>query len=234
MITARGKGKQLDRIATPAVNVALVPFAARTSTTPPPRTTTRGGTFADDIVATLQALGANQAAIDTLAGVAVTNGDYVRVNLTTANTGPGGGDNPGAGFPNGRRLKDDTIDTILTIIANGTPLGDNVDANDVPLRDAFPFVAPAPAAAATPARSTTTRGTESRRRRRRHQSHANLRSLSPVRRGAGWGGGAGLVGQAFLSASTRGVERVRGCAARQAGMPARNACPTRAKCVFSR
>jgi hypothetical protein len=142
VITAGGKGKQLDRIATPAVNVALVPFARKNEYNAATPVEGARNTFAADIVATLQALGANDAAIATLAGVAVTNGDYVRVNVTTANTGPGGGDNAGAGFPNGRRLKDDTIDTILTIIANGTALGDNVDANDVPLLDTFPFVAP--------------------------------------------------------------------------------------------
>ena len=30
-------------------------------------------------------------------------GDFVRVNTTIPNTGPGGGNNAGAGFPNGRR-----------------------------------------------------------------------------------------------------------------------------------
>jgi hypothetical protein len=92
-------------------------------------------------VATLQKFGTNQANIAALAGVAVTNGDFLRLSLTTANTGPGGGDNAGAGFPNGRRLKDDVIDIILTIVANGTPFGDNVPANDIPLLDNFPFFA---------------------------------------------------------------------------------------------
>jgi hypothetical protein len=35
----------------------------------------------------------------------------------------------------------DVIDTILTVIANGTTPGDNVKANDVPSRDQFPFLA---------------------------------------------------------------------------------------------
>jgi hypothetical protein len=142
VITGSGKGKQLDRIATPAVNVALIPYARKNEYNAAANVAGAKNVFASDIVATLTALGANPTSIATLADVAVTNGDYVRVNLTTANTGTGGGDNAGAGFPNGRRLKDDTIDTILTIIANGTPLGDNVNANDVPLRDTFPFVAP--------------------------------------------------------------------------------------------
>ena len=139
---ARGLLNPLDRSGNPAVNVALVPFARKNEYN---RASTRddaAGRFAADIVATLTALGTNQANIDTLAGVAVTNGDYERINLTTANTGTGGGNNAGAGFPNGRRPQDDVIDTLLTIINNGTTLGDSVPANDVPFRDTFPFFAP--------------------------------------------------------------------------------------------
>jgi hypothetical protein len=74
--------------------------------------------------------------------VAVVRGDFLRLNLNQANSGPGGGNNTGAGFPNGRRLGDDTIDTILFFVANQNPLGDNVNANDLPLRNLFPFFAP--------------------------------------------------------------------------------------------
>jgi len=61
------------------------------------------------------------------------------------------GDN--AGFPNGRRPIDDVVDIELRALAGGTPLtpdfnhppnnqlGDGVDANDVPLRKAFPYLA---------------------------------------------------------------------------------------------
>jgi len=61
------------------------------------------------------------------------------------------GDN--AGFPNGRRPADDVVDIELQALAGGTPLtpnfdkapnnqlGDGVDANDVPLRDSFPYLA---------------------------------------------------------------------------------------------
>lgn len=41
----------------------------------------------------------------------------------------------------GRRLMDDVVDATFTLINNGVPLGDNVDANQVPFRDVFPFVA---------------------------------------------------------------------------------------------
>jgi hypothetical protein len=61
------------------------------------------------------------------------------------------GDN--AGFPNGRRPIDDVVDIELRALAGGTlltpdfnhppnnQLGDGVDANDVPLRKAFPYLA---------------------------------------------------------------------------------------------
>ena len=73
----------------------------------------------------------------------VTNGDFVRVDTTIPNTGPGGGDNDGAGFPNGRRLGDDVIDTTLEIVTNGAVTSDNVDDDTGDRRrDGFPFLAP--------------------------------------------------------------------------------------------
>jgi hypothetical protein len=138
---AAGKGKQIDRSSTPGVNAVLIPYARKNEHNAATPQDDAKGRFADDLVATLTAFGANQQSIATLAGIVVTNGDYVRVNIDVPNTGTGGGTNPEAAFPNGRRLGDDTIDTILTVIANGTPLGDNVNANEVPLRDTFPFYA---------------------------------------------------------------------------------------------
>jgi hypothetical protein len=138
--TASGKGKQFDRMATPAVNVALIPFARKNEYNAALNVDGSKNVFATDIVNSLTLLGANADSINTLAGIVVTNGDYVRLDPNIANSGTGGGNNPEAAFPNGRRLGDDTIDTILTVIANGTAFGDNVDANDVPLRDTFPFI----------------------------------------------------------------------------------------------
>ena len=57
-----------------------------------------------------------------------------------------------AGFPNGRRLADDTPDIELRALAGGTPftpdvnvapnnkLGDGVNTNDTPFLDQFPHV----------------------------------------------------------------------------------------------
>jgi Domain of unknown function (DUF4331) len=134
---------QIDRVATPGVNVAFVPLNLddlqnRSSTE---ENTT--GRIPAAILATLRALGTNQAGIDALADLVVTNGDFVRVDTTVANTGLGGGDNPDAGFPNGRRLGDDAIDTTLEIVTNGAVTSDNVEDDTGDLRrDAFPFLAP--------------------------------------------------------------------------------------------
>ncbi len=130
----------VDREGVPAVNVALTPFSRKNEYNTASTQDDAAGRFAGDIVATLTALGTNQTNIGILAGVAVTRGDFVRVSLTTANSGPGGGNNANAGFPNGRRLGDDVIDTILFFVANQNALRDNVNANDVPFRDTFPFI----------------------------------------------------------------------------------------------
>ena len=135
-----GKFRQVERTGNPAVNVALVPFARKEEYNFATPVDDAAGKFANDIVATLTALGTNATNIGILASVAVTKGDYLRLNTKTANVGPMGGTNAGAGFPNGRRLADDTIDTLLFIITNGViTTGDSVNASDIPPADKFPF-----------------------------------------------------------------------------------------------
>ncbi|MFL5946435.1 MAG: DUF4331 domain-containing protein [Gaiellaceae bacterium] len=82
-----------------------------------------------------------------------TRADEIRLNLAIAPTravGQGnrlgvlGGDL--AGFPNGRRLEDDVIDIAEravggVLIGHSLPLGDGVDANDVPYMTSFPYQA---------------------------------------------------------------------------------------------
>ena len=133
--------RQIDRTGVPAVNVVLVPAARKDEYNMGSPEEDANGRFAADIVATLKALGTDDTNIGILAQVAVVHGDYLRLNLNTANTGTGGGNNSGAGFPNGRRLGDDVVDTLLFFIANQKPLPDNVNANDVPFQDTFPFLA---------------------------------------------------------------------------------------------
>ncbi len=141
-IKTSGKFRQVEREGNPAINVALIPFARKDEYNFSTPEDDAKGKFANDIVATLTALGTNATNIGILASVAVTNGDYLRLNTKTANVGSMGGNNAGAGFPNGRRLADDVIDTILFFVANQNTLGDNVNASDVAPRDTFPFLAP--------------------------------------------------------------------------------------------
>jgi hypothetical protein len=82
-----------------------------------------------------------------------TDADELRLNLAiapTAAVGQGnrlgvlGGDL--AGWPNGRRLEDDVIDIAEravggVLIGHSLPLGDGVDANDVPYMTTFPYQA---------------------------------------------------------------------------------------------
>ena len=107
------------------------------------------GRFAASIVGVLTALGTNSTNINILAGVVVTNGDLLRLNLNTPNTSLGANEEFATtagytGFPNGRRPGDDVVDTLLFFIANQPSGGvtDNVNANEVPFLPAFPFFPP--------------------------------------------------------------------------------------------
>ena len=139
--------KQIDRMATPAVNTALIPFARKNEYNASTPRDDANGRFANDIVGTLTALGTNASNIGILASVAVSNGDYLRLNLSTPNLSLGFGERATTagytGFPNGRRPGDDTVDVLLYFISNQALLmGDNVNSNEVPLGSAFPFFAP--------------------------------------------------------------------------------------------
>jgi len=141
-IVGSGRFVNTDRQGLPAINTVLIPFGRKTEYNHSTPADDARGKFATDIVATLKSLGTNDTNIGILAGLAVAKGDILRLDTSKANSGTGGGTNPEAAFPNGRRLADDVIDTILFFVANQNKLGDNVNANDVPFRDTFPFLAP--------------------------------------------------------------------------------------------
>ena len=133
---------RIDRMGNPGVNVALLPFNRKDAYNAGTTQDDAAGVFANDIVGTLTALGTNMANIDALAGVAITHGDFLHLDVSIPNTGTGGGTNPAAAFPNGRRLQDDVIDTFLFIVTNGAiTTGDSVNANDQTFNDTFPFLA---------------------------------------------------------------------------------------------
>ena len=150
VLTGTGGFANVDRMGVPGVNTVFIPFARKDEynrSTPLDDANLR---FANDIITSLTNLKTGSAGINTLANLVVFKGDMLRLNFSIANSGPGGGNNAGAGFPNGRRPQDDVIDTIVTIINNFQPVGgagpgtnvvDNVNANDVPFRNSFPFFA---------------------------------------------------------------------------------------------
>ena len=159
-----GAYQQLDRIGVPGVNVAFLPYNMKNAY--------NGGTTIDDskgkffsaIAGTLTALGTNAQNIGTLASVtglppafpipkggALGTGDFLRLqtdkavkpNPAMGGSTAGGGSDASNGFPNGRRLRDDVIDTVLFLVTNGViTAGDHVNASEVPPTDTFPFVAP--------------------------------------------------------------------------------------------
>jgi hypothetical protein len=145
-----GVFRTIDRMGNPAVNVVLIPFNRKNEYNQGTPKDDANGRFAGDIVATLTALGTTGSVDDDatpiglLAKIAVLNGDFLRLEtdkLLKPNSGSGGGDNAGSGFPNGRRLRDDVVDTLLTVIANFNTLGDNVNASDPLPNSTFPFLA---------------------------------------------------------------------------------------------
>lgn len=146
-VESEGRLVQVDRMATPAVNTALIPFPRKNEYNAATPVDDAQGKFAGDIVGTLKALGTNSANIGVLANVAVVHGDYLRLDLSKPNASVGFGESittPNyTGFPNGRRPGDDTINTLLFFIGNQNPaIQEAVNHNDVPLGNTFPFFAP--------------------------------------------------------------------------------------------
>jgi hypothetical protein len=138
-VTGSGRWTNIDRMGNPAVNVVLVPFNQKN--------THNAGTTIDDanrrfwpgIQSTLQDFYHTDAtSVAVFENLLVRRGDFLRLDLTIPNTGT----NTEAQFPNGRRLTDDVVDILNFLINNRQPLPDNVNANDVPLRTSFPFLAP--------------------------------------------------------------------------------------------
>jgi len=133
----------VDRDGNPLVNNGLIPATRKNEYNGATTEDDARGRFRADIVKSLQAFGTDPQHIAMLTQAVADNGDILRLNLALPNHGPGGGDNPEGGYGNmgGRRLRDDVVDFTFTMINNGQPLGDKVNANDVPFQNRFPFVA---------------------------------------------------------------------------------------------
>ncbi len=142
-ITGSGEWVTVDRDGLPLVNNGLIPPPRKDEYNASSTEDDASGKFEDDIVKSLKAMNTDDEHIEKLAKMAVKNGDILRLDLSVPNKGPQGGNNKGGGFGHmgGRRLQDDVVDLLFTMINNGKPLGDRVDANDKPFRNVFPFVA---------------------------------------------------------------------------------------------
>lgn len=143
VVTGSGDWVTIDRDGGPLVNNGLVPPPRKDEYNAASTEDDAKGLFQADLVKSLKALATDDAHIAMLAKVAVEKGDILRLDLTVPNKGPQGGNNRDGGFGKmgGRRLVDDVVDIVFTIINNGSPLGDKVNGNEVPFLNSFPFVA---------------------------------------------------------------------------------------------
>jgi len=117
-------GAQVDRMGRPAINTVFIPGAMKDAfnQASPPQDQTL---FRDAFTATARALGNSSDRANFLA-------DFLLPDILTLDT------SKSDGFPNGRRLQDDVIDTELNLITNGAVTTDCV-ANDSNFRTTFPY-----------------------------------------------------------------------------------------------
>jgi len=125
-----GRWTTVDRDGLPLVNNGLVPPPRKNEYNAASTQDDARGLFRADIVKSLKALGTDDNHIRQILAAAVNRGDILRLKLNTPTE-----------FPNGRRLQDDVADATFTLINNGRPLGDFVDANEAPFSNEFPFLA---------------------------------------------------------------------------------------------
>lgn len=142
-VVGEGEWVTVDRDGTPLINNALIPAPRKDEFNGATTMDDARGRFRLDLIKSMKGLGTDDAHIAMLLKAVADNGDILRLDLTVPNKGEQGGTNKDGGFGKmgGRRLADDVFDGAATILNNGKPLSDNVDANEVPFRNEFPFVA---------------------------------------------------------------------------------------------
>jgi len=122
--------QSVDRMGNPAVNTAFISPALKDGyNTALPKNDE--ATYESVILASLKKYGTNAANTGILASVVFP--DTLKIDLSKPD-----------GFPNGRQLQNDVIDTELQLVFNqklGGGFGDGVNANDKPFLTHFPFVA---------------------------------------------------------------------------------------------
>ena len=143
VIDGDGDWVTIDRDGGPLVNNGLISAPRKDEYNAATTEDDAKGRFKDDIVKSLRTFNTDDAHLAMVLKAVVEKGDILRIDVTVPNRGAGGGDNKDGGFGKmgGRRLKDDVVDAVFTMINNGKPLGDKVDGNDKPFNNQFPFVA---------------------------------------------------------------------------------------------
>jgi hypothetical protein len=136
---AMGAFKTVDRLGNPEVNSFFIPFDQRNLYNASTVKDDVAQKFAPLIAETLTELGlsATEPAYATFINLFVAYGDLLRLDTSVANTGT----NTQAAFPNGRRVADDAIDTVLTLMNHGNTLTDNIPSNEFAIPVSFPFLA---------------------------------------------------------------------------------------------
>ncbi|MGI8960916.1 MAG: DUF4331 family protein [Bryobacteraceae bacterium] len=136
-----GPWLNIDRSGNPLVNNGLIPPPLKNAYNGASTAEDAAGKFRGALIKSMQDFGTNATYINKILKVIQVKGDILRLNLSVPNIGPGGGNNPNGGYGHmgGRRLQDDVADIVFTLLNNGQHLGDDVNGNQVPFRDEFPF-----------------------------------------------------------------------------------------------
>lgn len=129
----------VDRAGNPLINGVLVPFDRSDAYNAASAGSDAALVFLDDISETLSELGVvaspPDAAFDAFMALAVAKGDLLQLDTSISNFGSPAG----VGYPNGRRLQDDTADIFLTLANHGAVVSDSIN-NSGGLTAAFPFL----------------------------------------------------------------------------------------------
>ncbi|MDQ3315604.1 MAG: DUF4331 domain-containing protein [Verrucomicrobiota bacterium] len=131
-VTGQGKYVNVDRQGNPLVNNGLIPAPRKNEYNGATTQDDAAGRFVFDIIQDLRNFGTDSAHISAILDVIQRKGDILRLDLNVPNSGPQGGNNSNGGFGHmgGRRLTDDVVDAVFTLINNGALLTDFVDANE--------------------------------------------------------------------------------------------------------
>ncbi len=142
-IVASGEWITVDRDGNPLVNNGLIPAPRKNEYNGATTQDDANGQFRSSIIQSMNNFGTNGTYQAKVLKAVQETGDILRLDTTVPNFGPQGGNNPAGGFGNmgGRRLLDDVVDATFTMLNNGIPLSDHVNAPSKTLRNHFPFVA---------------------------------------------------------------------------------------------